>query len=295
MGENGITAREKLFPTGVVNVTGGRLLNSNNTNGGDTMHGLVVGAGNCSSLVKPGLFRGILNEQGGAVTNTGHYFGVGLGLGEGDVLQTGGSIHHKPSSGHQMIIGAWGGTGRYVISNGTTSATSDVYVGGITTNLLPHKPVSLYTVCPVTNHCAKGLLRVAGGSFTTEKTLWVSQDGEGVLEIGPNGSLTAADVTLTNTPAALTGGADLAAKVRFTCGPQGVGTLTTVGARTIGPGATLEVDSTALEAHGQFPLIAFGSCEGDFASVTVAGRGSVVKTASGYMLDRSSGTMLLFR
>jgi hypothetical protein len=168
-------------------------------------------------------------------------------------------------------------------------------VGGITTNLLPHKPINLYTVCPVTNHCAKGLLRVAGGSFATDGTLWLSQDGEGVLEIGPAGAVTAANVTLTNTPVALTGSTDLAAKVRFAFGSQGVGTLTTPGALTIGPGATLEVDSTALEARGQFPLISFGTCEGDFASVTVTGHGTVVKTASGYVLDRSSGTALFLR
>ena len=276
-------------------VTGGRLLNSNNTNGDNTMHGLVVGAGNCSSLTSPGLFRGILNVQGGSVTNLGHYFGIGLGVGEGDVTQTGGTIHHKPSSGHQMIVGAWGGTGRYVVSNGMTTATSDVYVGGITTNLLTHKPVTLYTVCPVTNHCAKGLLRVAGGSFATEGTLWLSQDGEGTLEVGLGGAVTAANVTLTNTPAALTGDADLAAKVRFTFGPQGVGTLAATGALTIGPGATLEVDASALENDGRYPLISFGSCEGDFASVTVTGLGTVVKTASGYLLDRFSGTVLIFR
>ena len=295
MGENGITAKASLFPTGVVTVTGGRLLNSNNTNGGDTMHGLVVGAGNCSSLTSPGLFRGILNVQGGTVTNLGHYFSVGLGVGEGDVLQTGGDIRHKPASGHQMIIGAWGGTGRYVVSNGTTSATSDIYVGGITTNLLTHKPISLYKVCPVTNHCAKGLLRVAGGSFATDGTLWLSQDGEGTLEIGSAGAVTAANVTLTNTPAALTGGADLAAKVKFTCGSQDVGTLTTTGALTIGPGSTLEVDASALEKDGRYPLISFGTCAGDFASMNVTGLGTVVKTASGYLLDRSSGTMLILR
>ena len=147
----------------------------------------------------------------------------------------------------------------------------------------------------MTNHCAKGLLRVAGGSFTTDGTLWLSQDGAGVLEVGPAGSVTAANVTLTNTPAALTGGADLAAKVKFTCGPQGVGTLTTAGALTIGPGATLEVDSTALEARGQFPLISFGSCEGDFASITMTGHGTVVKRAGGYVLDRSSGTTVIVR
>ena len=295
LGEHGITARPLLFPTGVVTVTGGRVLNSHNTNGDNTMHGLVVGAGNCSSLTSPGLFRGILNVQGGSVTNLGHYFGVGIGVGEGDVTQTGGTIHHKPSSGHQMIVGAWGGTGRYVVSNGMTTATSDVYVGGITTNLLTHKPVTLYTVCPVTNHCAKGLLRVAGGSFATEGTLWLSQDGEGTLEVGPGGTVTAANVTLTNTPAALTGGADLAAKVRFAFGPQGVGTLTTPGALTIGPGATLEVDSSALETHGIFPLISFGTCEGDFASINVTGHGAVVKRATGYVLDRSARTMVIIR
>jgi hypothetical protein len=147
----------------------------------------------------------------------------------------------------------------------------------------------------VTNHCAKGLLRVAGGSFTTDGTLWVSQDGQGVLEVGPSGTVTAAGLALTNTPAALTGGADLAAKVRFAANAQGLGTVAVSGALTIGPGATLEVDSTALEAHGIFPLISFGTCEGDFASVTVTGPGAVVKTASGYVLDRSSGTMVIIR
>ncbi len=63
----------------------------------------------------------------------------------------------------------------------------------------------------------------------------------------------------------------------------------------IGPGAALEVDSSALEAHGVFPLISFGSCEGDFASVTVTGHGTVVKTASGYVLDRSAGTIVIMR
>ena len=282
--------------TGVVNMTGGSIRNTGNWESRSTMHGLIVGAGTVADLTVPGFFRGTLNLAGGAVTNDAgaHYTGVGLGVAEGDVVQTGGEFRHEPAT-YQMILGAFGGEGRYVLSNGVASAKSDVFVGGVTTNLLSHKPYALYTVCPVTNHCAKGLLRVAGGSFATEKTLWVSQDGEGVLEIGSSGEVTAGNMTLTNTPAALTGGADLAAKVKFTCGPQGVGTVTATGALTIGPGATLEVDSTALEARGLFPLIFFGSCEGDFASVAVTGPGSVRKTASGYVLDRSSGTLLLFR
>ena len=280
--------------TGVVNMTGGSIRNVSCRLSASAVHGLIVGAGTVANLEAPGFFRGTLNLSGGAVTNSSCYTGVGLGLSEGDVLQTGGELRHEVST-HQMVVGAWGGEGRYVLSNGVATAASDVFVGGVTTNLLYHKPYALYTVCPVTNHCAKGLLRVAGGAFLTDKTLWVSQDGEGTLEIGPNGSLTAANVTLTNTPAALTGGADLAAKVKFACGPQGVGTLTTAGALTIGPGATLEVDSTTLEARGLFPLISFGTCEGDFASITVTGRGSVRKTTTGYVLDRSAGTIVIFR
>ena len=223
---------------------------------------------------------------------------MGLGLSEGDVLQTGGELRHEVST-HQMLVGAWGGEGRYILSNGVVTAASDVFVGGVTTNLLYHKPYALYTCCPVTNHCAKGLLRVAGGSFSTDGTLWLSQDGEGTLEIGPAGSLTAANVTLTNTPAALTGGADLAAKVRFAGSAQGFGTVAVSGALTIGPGATLEVDASALEKDGRYPLISYGSCEGDFASVNVTGVGTVVKGTvggqAGYWLDRFTGTMLILR
>ena len=282
--------------TGVVNMTGGSLMNGNAYNYPDTMHGLVGGAGTLVNLSLPslGLYRGTINLASGAVTNIAHYTGLGLGAAEGDVVQTGGEFRHLVST-CQMIVGAFGGEGRYVMSNGVASAMSDVFVGGIATNLVYHKPYNLYVNCPVTNHCAKGLLRVAGGSFSTEKTLWVSQDGAGVLEIGPAGTVTAANVAFTNTPAALTGSADLAAKVRFTFGSQGVGTVTTSGALTIGPGATLEVDSSALESHGIFPLISFGSCEGDFASITVTGHGTVVKRATGYVLDRSSGTMVIIR
>ena len=280
--------------TGVVNMTGGSIRSVNVWLSSSAVHGLIVGAGTVANLEAPGFFRGTLNLSGGAVTNSSCYTGVGLGLSEGDVLQTGGELRHEVST-HQMLVGAWGGEGRYILSNGVATAKSDVFVGGVATNLLYHKPYALYTCCPVTNHCAKGLLRVAGGSFATDGTLWVSQDGQGILEVGPNGTVTAAGLALTNTPAALTGGADLAAKVKFTCGPQGVGTVTTTGALTIGPGATLEVDSTALEARGLFPLISFGSCEGDFASVTLTGHGTVVKTANGYVLDRSTGTMVIIR
>ena len=176
--------------TGVVNVAGGSIRNENVWVSASTVHGLIVGAGTVANLEKPSFFRGTLNLSGGAVTNNSCYTGVGLGLSEGDVVQTGGEWRHMDAH-YQMIVGAWGGEGRYIMSNGVASAATDVFVGGVTTNLLYIKPYALYTVCPVTNHCAKGLLRVAGGSFATDKTLWVSQDGQGVLEVGPSGTVTA--------------------------------------------------------------------------------------------------------
>ena len=91
------------------------------------------------------------------------------------------------------------------------------------------------------------------------------------------------------------GYADLAAKVKFAGSAQGFGTVTVSGALTIDPGATLEVDASALEKDGRYPLFSYGSCEGDFASVNVTGLGTVEKTSSGYLLNRSSGTVLIFR
>lgn len=290
----GMTPTDNCCVTGVVNVTGGSVINTGCYNNNDTFHGLIVGAGAVVNLESPGFFRGTLTISGGAVTNVSHYFGVGIGMAEGDVLQTGGEVVHSPDN-HQMVVGAFGAEGRYIMSNGVTTANSDVFVGGVETNLLHHKPYKLYTTCPVTNHCASGLLRVAGGSFTTAQTLWISQDGAGVLEVGPSGTVTAANVTLTNTPAARTGGADLAAQVKFTAGAQSTGLVAVSDKLTIGPGVALEVDSTAMEEKGLFPLITFASREGDFESITVTGRGSVLKTDTGYYLDRTGATVLLVR
>ena len=137
--------------------------------------------------------------------------------------------------------------------------------------------------------CYDGVENAGAGVHDPHAATWVDLTGHG------NDGTVGSGITWAANGWVCTGGADLAAKVRFTCGPQGVGTVTTAGALTIGPGATLEVDSTALEARGLFPLISFDSCEGDFASITVTGRGSVRKTSSGYVLDRSSSTTVIVR
>ena len=287
------------YPTGVVNVIGGSLRNMSVKNGADTFQGLIVGAGNCVVLSNPGFYRGTLNVYGGAVTNSSEYFGIGIGFAEGDVNQYAGEVIHSGNQ-NEFVIGAFGGKGSMVMEGGRAWSKSAVYVGGVTTNNLYYNRNQLYTRCPVDNHCATGLLRVTNGRFDSANTIWVSQDGQGTLEIGPAGAVSANNVILTNTPAALTGAGDLAAKLKFTLGESGAGSLTVTNKLTIGQGVTLEVDATGLNGKsGMFPLVRFGESEGEFGDVTIQGQGHVMKTTldgvTGYWYQNSPGTMMLFR
>ncbi len=141
---------------------------------------------------------------------------------------------------------------------------------------------------------------MTNGRFDSADTLWVSQDGQGTLEIGPAGAVSAKNVVLTNTPAALTGAGDLAAKLAFTFDANGVGSLTVTNKLTIGTGVTMAVDSTALNGRGAtFPLILCGESEGEFSAVDVEGKGTVRKMAVdgafGYWYQHIPGTYLLVR
>ena len=173
-------------------------------------------------------------------------------------------------------------------------------MGGATTNNLYYKRYNLFTQCPVTNHCAKGLLRVTNGRFDSADTIWVSQDGQGTLEIGPAGAVSANDVVLTNTPAALTGAGDLAAKLKFTFDANGTGSLTVTNKLTIGQGVTLEVDATALNGKGAtVPLVLCGESEGEFSAINIEGKGAVRKMSVdgvfGYWYQHVPGTFLIVR
>ena len=203
-----------------------------------TFQGLIIGAGTCVNLANPGFYRGTINLYNGAVTNTSEYFGIGIGCSEGDLNQYAGEVIHNGNE-NEFVIGAFGGKGSMVMEGGRAWSKSAVYVGGATTNNLYYKRYNLYTVCPVDNHRATGLLRVTNGRFDSADTLWVSQDGQGTIEIGPAGAVSANDVVLTNTPAALTGAGDLAAKLKFTFDANGTGSLTVTNKLTIGQGVTM--------------------------------------------------------
>ena len=299
VGQGASNVNSGCFPTGVVNITGGSLLNGKSNNNDKTFQGLIIGAGTCVNLANPGFYRGTVNLYNGAVTNTSEYFGIGIGCSEGDLNQYAGEVIHNGNE-NEFVIGAFGGKGSMVMEGGRAWSKSAVYVGGATTNNLYYKRYNLYTQCPVTNHCATGLLRVTNGRFDSADTLWVSQDGQGTLEIGPTGAVSANDVVLTNTPAALTGAGDLAAKLKFTFDANGTGSLTVTNKLTIGRGVTLEVDATGRNGKsGAFPLIRYGESEGEFSAVTIQGQGYVRKMTldgvTGYWYQNTPGTMLIFR
>ena len=291
--------------TGVVSVAGGSIFGESNIdNNENTFYGLVVGAGNYVKLDKPGFFKGTLMVSDGSVTNAGNksYFGVGIGCAEGDVVQTGGEVLQvgQNANAYPLIVGAFGGTGRYMVSNGLTSVRSDVYVGGCATNSLPSGGSGLFTYCPVTNHCAAGTLTVAGGMVEIGKALKVGTDGSGCVAVGPAGRISANTAEFATTSAEVTGGDALASRVSFKFGREGVGTIAVADILTIGEGATLSVDVSDYAGDGAtFPLITFASCSGNFASVNVVGAASgsvsVEKTSGGYFLKFKKATLIMMK
>lgn len=313
-------------------VVGTGIYDSNESTYGETeLGGFIVGDGTECSLTNPGRVKGRL-YIGERATVRGcrsqGYFGVGLGAAEGRVVQAGGSFEH--GARWQMILGAYGGEGTYVMSNGTAKISQSlVYVGGCPTNRLEgftwqnqwnknHDPVKLAACCPVTNHCAKGLLDVVGGAFEAKSDIIVSADGAGTLALGPNADalVLARNVILSNS-ADVAAGVSNVAKVKFTFGPNGTGRLvagrrdTTTkevvadGAVVIGAGATLDVDATDLsETNGTtwFPLVSAAQVSGDFATVNLVGAradGAVRKATrgnvSGYWFVRQKGLCILFK
>ena len=301
------------------------------TYGETELGGFIVGDGTECDLTNPGRVKGLLHI-GEQATVKGcqaqGYFGVGLGAAEGRVVQAGGSFVHGAI--WQMILGAYGGEGTYVMSNGTAKISQSlVYVGGCPTNSLEgftwynqwnqnHNPTKLAACCPVTNHCAKGLLEVVGGAFEALSDIVVSADGAGVLALGPNTNalILAHGIVLSNSTDVAAGVSNVA-KVKFTFGTDGTGRLvagkrdaTTKdaipnGKIVIGEGATLEVDATALPENCQthwFPLVTAAQIDGDFADVNVIGgrmddavRKTTRKGVFGYWYVRPKGLYVIVK
>jgi hypothetical protein len=275
------------FSTGIVNIVNGTIRCRSSWSSASAFNGLIVGAGNSTVLTAPGFYRGTLNVMGGNVESTDQYLGVGIGVAEGDIVQAGGKVSH--TSGKHVVIGAWGGEGRWSMTNGVAELNGDVYVGGVLTNNLLHAAGELYLRCPVTNHTARGSLTVAGGTFSSTGKLHSGEDGTATIALGPTGTLSVAAADLANT----------ALSVKF--GQSGTGILQVAGDITIGQDVTLEVDTTEFTGRsGYYPLITFGGMlTGNFQSVRMNGHGALVQATidgvKGYYLDLRKGMCILFK
>ena len=213
-------ASAALAVTGVVNQTGGYVLQgASGATAANYLTGLKIGCGEyCvwSKVSSDDIFcSGTYNLMGGQLSSTPGYTVIGAGSGVGRLVQTGGTFTHDSNANsssyinhltgtlnfqYPMIIGLVGGSGLYVLSNGTAKVTKDLYIGGALTNDMPW--ATTVGIDPATypeeNYDARGVLSVQGGTFTCLSNVFVGVAGSGTIELGGTGSLTARTLVLSN-------------------------------------------------------------------------------------------------
>ena len=317
--------------TGVVNLSGGMIWVVGSAAlspawGCAVPFGTRVGDGYLAMSNRTHRLFGRLNvSESGKFVNEQGYFWVGYGQGEGEVVQTGGSVwvntnltyYTSPADSYGggrlyetnqvAAIGLAGGTGRVIVSNGIFAVGSPLYVGGVRTNEFVNLRATAGTYAMFTDykdervgygdrHEAHGTLTVAGGTFLAHNPVYVGTDGSGTVEIGPSGTFTAPALVLSNQTASV---------ARFVFGADGVGAAT-VKKLVIAEGAKLEVDLSAYAGKkANLRLIAAESVDGAFAEsdITLTGRDArpelrdavVVQDASGIRCRVPHGMLMLIR
>ena len=215
----------------------------------DRITGLVVGNGSqVGSYFSTANYSctGILNISGATTRlDVGPAFvAVGIGRATGTVIQNGGAV----TTGNSMTTDAWrrkepmmigqgGGTGTYVISNGTLTVSQELYVGGVKTNVFVRsKKITGYPSDAETAGKAVGLLDIEGGSVNMPYGVVncvVGADGAGTLRIAGSGSFTTEGLLVLSN--------NVASTLQIALNPDGAPTVRARGVR-IAPGAKLEVD-----------------------------------------------------
>ena len=323
----GVQPSDGYAATGIVKVVGGKM-----SCDGMSAYSLAWGVVRCRGTIVgdgTGVLKtyrnhpyGRLEVSGeGAFENLSGHFVVGYGRAVGDVLQTGGTIDvltqnatGGPSSNYPVktfstnnffAVGAHGGVGTYVISNGTTRLPyARAFIGGVKTNeyisiVSNDRQLPDWTNAEIAygdSHDAEGRLVVAGGSFIAERGMVVGSDGRGVVELGPTGMLTTPTLVLSNATESV---------ARFVFGTDGVGTAT-VGKLVVAPGAKLQVEMGAFTGkNARFPLFVADAVEGSFdpANIEIVSYPAdvppslvnVQASATGYSVNITRGTVILFR
>lgn len=235
--------------------------------------------------------------SGGAITNASKAaLVIGGGAGQGFVHQTGGLFRAWPTQESLVtIIGFRGGEGSYEMSGETSryEGRYDVYVGGCPTQVIARTYANLPTDRPGT-----GVLRIDGGSFSTDADLWVSREGRGTVEIGSAGTLSVRNLLLTNS----VDGVDHTTKYVSTLAfkpTTGSGCVTVSGALTQAADAVISVDASALDPSvKRLTLMTFGSVNGTLKPTLVGGNPDEVGLKvcpDRLVLRRLCGTVLFVR
>ncbi len=182
------------------------------------------------------------------------FFGIGAD-GDADVFHNGGtmkvvmnpaseilSVNSGGPMKYAMALGAFGGRGRYTMTDGTFNSGIPVYVGGILTNDLNRSHVNGATFAKY--HDAQGALTISGGTFATTNNVILGRDGTGTLTLSGTGTLKANAVIVSNTVGAA------ASALRFVADAQAkCGTINAATKLAFHPGARVVVDVSALAAR----------------------------------------------
>ena len=227
---------------------------------------------------------------------------------DGDVFHDGGrvSIVDNPALENvntrgEVVIGAFGGHGRYTLTAGAFTTGHNVYLGGATTNDLFRWHANGDVLQQY--HDARGVLTVSGGSFTTAKNLILGRDGTGVVALSGTGVVAAASLVVSNTVG------QAASEIRFTVdAARRCGTIDPATRLVFLPGARVVVDVTAEAAKKtpcRVPVWAFDTAPEGLENVTfdlVGAEG--IRAPNGLALSDDGrtlawnvahGTVLLFR
>ena len=271
-----------------------------------TIGGDMVGS---SAGFSEGTFCGRVEMDGGTYTNKCGHLLIGYGLGEGSWEMNGGSAvvcsdvtysaapTYKPTgssttytsvtqyaTNNVFAIGCAGGRGSLVQKGGDFRTNLRTFVGGAVSNefTIYETYLKYFGQTGVgypedyskrgygDRHNATGYLGVLGGTFTAAHSITVGQDGTGVLEIGPTGTLHAASLVLANN--AYTAAGNPAATLKFTFGADGVGTATVTNL-VIASGAALVLDMSGYASGGgrrRFRILNAANMEGTFAAEDIS-------------------------
>ena len=313
--------------TGTVHLAGGTY----HSDGGASIHAGWAGPGRMfgdmvgsSVNQSAGTFVGRVEMTGGTYDNYHCPLLIGYGFGEGEWNMAGGSmtvvsdtsysyaakynnitIEKQYATNNIFAIGMAGGKGRFAQTGGDMQSNLRVFVGGIVTNDLSVHMAYIKTWGTGFSdymqrgygdrHGAEGYLGVLGGTFTAAHSIFVGQDGTGVLEIGPTGTLSAAAIVLTNN--AYTASGSAAATLKFTFGEEGVGSATVTNL-VVAPGSRLVVDMSAYpiatRKTSRFNLLKADGVEGVFADADVSLILPDSSHASQVQLDCSSNGITVF-